>query len=85
MPSWICKIWQFVMNVMGKVIDFVMAVLKGLLDLAVAALDAVVDSVGDLLGSPGGILLLILGGFVVYKLITSKDDEKKLEISGATQ
>lgn len=85
MPSWICKIWQFVMNVMGKVVDFVMAVLKGLLDLAVTALDAVLDSVGELFGSPGGILLLILGGFVVYKLVTSKDGEKNARISGATR
>lgn len=71
MPSWLCKIWNLLANIVSKVIDLVMGAVKQFLDLAVEAL----DSLAEALGFSGGTLLLIGLGLAAWWLLSGTDDD----------
>lgn len=74
MPSWLCKIWQFVANVLGKIIDFVLDVVKKIVGMVVEAVNAVVD------GLFGGNFFLLLGaGLLAYFVLTSDKEKRPAE------
>lgn len=73
MPSWLCKIWNFLSNVLGKIVDFILSVVKKIVDFVVDVIEGVVDS---LFG--GGNFLLYLGlGLLAYFVITSDKDDSE--------
>lgn len=71
MPSWLCKIWNLLANVLGKIVDFILGVVKKIIDFVVDAIEAIADAV---FGS--GNLLLFLGlGLLAYFVITSNKED----------
>lgn len=46
MPSWLCKIWRLIANIVDKVLSVIFGAVKKLLDLAVAALDSLAEALG---------------------------------------
>lgn len=73
MPGWFCKIWQFVANLLGKVVDFILAVVKKLVGFAVE----LVEGVADALFGGGNLLLLVALGLGAWWLLSGRDDEKR--------
>lgn len=73
MPSWLCKIWQLVSNILGKIVDFITSVLDTLINLAVKAIKGVVDAVMG--GGLGSFLLYAAIGLGLYFLVRDKDDD----------
>lgn len=72
MPSWLCKIWKLIVNIVDKVLKVIVGAVKSLLDVAVAALESLADAVFD-----SGIfkwLLLGAGAWLLFGVL--KDDDK---------
>lgn len=78
MPSWLCKIWNFLANVMAKIIDVVMGAVKQFLDLAVEAISSLAEAVGF---SPGTLLLLGAGVLLFFLLKNKKEDDSDIYLS----
>lgn len=72
MPSWLCKIWNFIANILGKIVDFILNVVKKIADFVVD----VIESVGDALFGDGNFLLLLGVGILAYFVLTSDKDSK---------
>lgn len=72
MPSWLCKIWTFITDILGKIIDFALEQLKKVVALVVEAIDALADS----LFGGSGLLWLLAAAAVGYFILTS-DGEKE--------
>lgn len=72
MPSWLCKIWNLLANIIGKILDIVFGAVKQFLDLAVEALDKLASALGF---SGSGLLWLLGAGALAYFVLT-KDDEQ---------
>lgn len=71
MPSWLCSIWKFIANIVGKVVDLVLDIVKKIVAMVVEAIDAIGDSLLS-----GSFLAWLAVGFVVYLVLTrEKDDE----------
>lgn len=85
MPNWLCKIWQVVSNLLGKIVKFVTDVLDSLVNLAVKAIKGVVDAVTGG-GSLFNLLLLGVGAYVLVSLLAKKSDGEDATVarSGAT-
>ncbi|ACM91127.1 P6 [Pseudomonas phage phi2954] len=73
MPGWLCKIWKFFANLLGKIVDFIVDVLSAIVDLAVAAVGSIADAL--LSGGLGSWLLLGAAAFIGYKIFFAKKDE----------
>lgn len=71
MPSWLCKIWRFLLNVLTKIVDFISTVLQKLVGMVVEAVNAIADGVGF-----GNILMWAAVGLVVY-MVATKDSDKE--------
>lgn len=78
MPSWLCKIWNLLANIISKILDIVFGAVKQFLDLAVEALDKLADA----LGFSGSGLLWILGLGVLAYFVLTKDDDKETKVIG---
>lgn len=75
MPSWLCKIWRFIANILGKIVDFVLEVLSKIIDFVVEAIDSVFS------GSGFSNLLLFAGiGLAAYFLLKSRKDKSDITI-----
>lgn len=70
MPSFLCKIWRFVANIAGKVVDFVLDVVGKVVTMAVEAIKDVADG---LFG--GNTLLLVVAGLGALYLLTRGKEE----------
>jgi len=74
----LCKIWQFFLGIVNAVVEGVVGVILTVAKAAIRLLSEVVQVVGDglskLLSGPGGWILLAVGGFFLYGLIS--DDGK---------
>jgi len=72
MPSWLCKIWRFIANIVGKIVDIILDIVKKIVGFVVDAIDAIGDS---LFGGNLGLWLLL--GLGAYFLLTKgkSDDE----------
>lgn len=71
MPSWLCKIWRFMANIFGKIVDFIVDVIRKIVGLVVDALDSVLDSVFG--GS--GLTWLLIGAVAFFILTRDKEEE----------
>lgn len=72
MPSWLCKIWRLIVNIVDKVLKVIIGVVKSLLDLAVAALESLVDAVAG-----SGLLKWLaigLGAWLLFGALTDDND-----------
>lgn len=74
MPSWVCKIWRFVSNLLGKIVDFVLDVVKKVVQMVVEGIDSLAESI---FGS-GTFWLLLVGGILAYFLLTKDDDKPQI-------
>lgn len=76
MPSWLCKIWRLLLNIVSKIIEIAVQAVKMLLDVAVEALDGLV---GALVGEGGLSRLLLIGGLglLAWWLLTRDDKNEE--------
>lgn len=77
MPSWLCKIWNLLSNIIGKILDIVFGAVKQFLDLAVEALDKLAESLGF---SGSGLFMLLAVGALVYFVVSDDDNGKETEV-----
>lgn len=77
MPSWLCKIWNLLSNIIGKILDVVFGAVKQFLDLAVEALDELAESLGF---SGSGLFMLLAVGALVYFVVSGDDNDKETEV-----
>lgn len=75
MPSWLCKIWRFYANLLGKIVDFILDVVKKIVGFVVEA----IESVGKALFS-GGWLWLLGAGVLAYFVLTSDSSEDEVVV-----
>lgn len=79
MPSWLCKIWNLLANIIGKILDIVFGAVKQFLDLAVEALDKLASALGF---SGSGLLWLLGAGALAYFILTKDDDQSPPQQGG---
>lgn len=79
MPAWLCKIWRFIANILGKIVDFVLEVLSKIIDFVVEAVDSLVS------GGLGSLLLVAGVGFLVYLLLRSGKGETDVTVFGGSR
>lgn len=79
MPSWLCKIWNLLANIIGKILDIVFGAVKQFLDLAVEALDKLASALGF---SGSGLLWLLGIGALAYFVLTKDDDQSPSQKEG---
>lgn len=72
MPTWLCKIWRLLANIVGKIVDLIVDVATRLLDAAVEALSKVADALGV-----GPLLLMVGLGALAYLLLAGKKEEEE--------
>lgn len=77
MPSWLCKIWNFLSNVLGKIVDFILNVVKKIVDFVVDVIESVIESVGDALFGGGNFLLYLGLGVLAYFVLTSDKNDSE--------
>lgn len=70
MPSWLCKIWRLIVNIVDKVLKVIVGAVKALLDVAVAALDSLLDSIGG-----SNLLLWLALGLGAWFLLGATDGD----------
>lgn len=72
MPSFFCKIWNFVAGLLTAVVDLVATLVRTLADIVVDLVDDLVDSV---FGS-AGVITLALAGLLAFLLLRKKDGDE---------
>lgn len=78
-----CAIWRFFAQLLDVVIKTAVEVITEVADAAITLLDDVLEGVGgvigDLLSTPGGILLLGLGAFLLFSMLQRKSNSSGSE------
>lgn len=81
MPSWLCKLFRFLLNVAEITIETIASAIKTVGNAVWDVLESVVEGVGGVLdgifSSPT--LLLGIGAVALFFLLKGKDDDEKVQ------
>lgn len=83
-----CKLFNFILRIFENAVEAVAWTIKTvgtvLVDIASTVLDAAAGAIDSLIGSPGGILLIGLGIFVLVKMLGASEEEEPPRKVGVT-
>lgn len=80
MPSWLCKLFRFLLNVAEITIETIASAIKTVGNAVWDVLESVIDGVGGVLDSvfSSPTLLLGVGAVALFFLLKGKEDDKKV-------
>lgn len=73
MPSWICKIFQFLLGVVAVLVDAAAESIKIIGDAVWDVLESVVTGVGGVLGLDGSTVALLGAGLLAFVFLRQKE------------
>lgn len=84
MGKLLCKLFRFILNIFTRVVEFVAEAVKligtAVVDVLGDLLEAGGNAVSKLFGSPGGLVLLGIGAYLLIGMFGKDDDNKGSEI-----
>lgn len=84
MRGFLCKVWQFFLNVFTNIVNAVAQALTVIGTAVVDVLSQVAEAVGDALGINGSTVMWIALGLGVYFLFGRSDDERPSKVQEVT-